>query len=131
MSRKQKSLIFLIVAIVLTTSTVFAKKCNDDFNQEEFNALLKGEKNLIGAKLEEANLQEMDLRGRDFSGADLEKANLQNADLTNAIFKNADLENANLKGAKISGAVFKGAELEFATWVDGRVCAEDSLGGCW
>ncbi|MEI8129424.1 MAG: pentapeptide repeat-containing protein, partial [bacterium] len=90
---------------------------NEDFNQEEFDSLLKGEKNLIGAKLEEANLQGMDLSGRDFSGADLEKANLQNANLTNTIFKNTDLEKANLKGAKIIGAIFKGAELEFATWV--------------
>jgi len=130
MSRTKKSLI-LVAVIMLTAGVVFAKKCNEDFNQEEFDALLKGEKNLIGAKLEEANLQGMDLSGRDFSGADLEKANLQNANLTNTIFKNTDLEKANLKGAKIIGAIFKGAELEFATWVDGRVCAEDSLGGCW
>lgn len=130
MSRKQKSLI-LAAVIILTASVGFAKKCTEDFNQEEFNALLKGEKNLVGVKLEEANLQGIDLSGRNFSGADLEKANLQNANLTNAIFKNADLEEANLKGAKINGAVFKGAELEFATWVDGKVCAEDSLGSCW
>jgi uncharacterized protein YjbI with pentapeptide repeats len=130
MSRTKKSLILMAV-LILAASAVFAKKCKDDFNQEEFDSLLKGEKNLVGAKLEEANLQGMDLTGRDFSGADLEKANLQNANLTNAIFKNADLEKANLKGAKITGAIFKGAELEFATWVDGRLCAEDSLGGCW
>ena len=130
MSRTKKSLI-LAVVIILTAGVVFAKKCNEDFNQEEFDSLLKGEKNLIGAKLEEVNLQGMDLSGRDFSGADLEKANLQNANLTNAIFKNTDLEEANLKGAKITGTVFKGAKLEFATWIDGRVCAEDSLGDCW
>lgn len=130
MSKRKKSLI-LGFAIILTTGVVFAKKINDDFNQKEFDSLLKGEKNLIGAKLEEANLQGLNLSGRDFSGADLEKANLQNANLTNAIFKNTDLEKANLKGAKITGAVFKGAELEFATWVDGKICAEDSVGGCW
>lgn len=129
MSYQKKSLI-LVSALILTSTLAFTKNCNDDFNQEEFNSILKGEKNLIGAKLEEANLQGMDLKGINFSGADLEKANFQNADLTNAIFKNADLENANLNGAKITGAVFKGAELEFTTWVDGKVCAEDSLGSC-
>jgi len=51
--------------------------------------------------------------------------------LSNADFKGADLEEANLKGANISGANFKGAELEYTTWVDGRVCAEDSVGSCW
>lgn len=129
MSRKEKSLV-LALTLILTSGIVIAKSC-DDFSQADLNRLLKGDKNLAGAKLEGANLKGMDLSGRNFTGAELEEANLENANLSNSVFKDADLEEANLKGAKISGAIFKGAELEFATWIDGRVCAEDSLGGCW
>lgn len=126
----KKMFAFLFVISVFSIGVAVAKNC-DDFSQEDFNRLLKGERDFIGAKLEGANLKGMNLSGADFRGADLEKANLENADLTNVNFKNADLEEVNLKGAKIQGAIFSGAELEFTTWVDGRVCAEGSVGGCW
>lgn len=129
MFRKEKSLI--LAAIMILTAGAVIAKANDDFCKADFDRLLKGDKNLVNTKLEGVNLKGMDLSNRNFSGADLENANLENTDLTNSIFKDADLESVNLKGAKITGTVFKGAELEFATWVDGRVCGEDSLGGCW
>ncbi len=129
--QKTKRFIIIVFAIILTAGAVLAKKMNCDFDQEDYKALLRGEKHLSRAKLEEADMQGMDLRGRDFSHAELEGANFENADLSRAIFKHADLEEANFKGAKITGTIFKGAKLGFATWVDGRICAEDSLGSCW
>lgn len=145
---RQKIIIALLAILLLTTGLAFAK---GDFSQADLDRLLNGDKNLAGAKLEKVNLKGMDLSGRNFSkadlekanlhganlsncnfeGADLEEANLTGANLTNTNFKNADLEETHLKGASIKGAIFKGAELEFATWIDGRTCAEDSLGACW
>lgn len=127
---KKTLIVTMVILAASTFSCAIAKKCSD-FSQVDYDRLTKGEKSFIGAKLEGANLCGRDLRGVDFRGAELEKANLQNADLSGADLTNADLEDANLKGAKISGTNFKGAELEFATWVDGRVCAEDSVGACW
>lgn len=121
----------LLIAMVSTTGVALAKKINEDFSQADFDRVLKGEKDFVGAKLEEACLKGLNLSGADFRGADLEKANLQGANLTDVNFKNADLEEVNLKGATTKGANFSGAELEFATWTDGRTCAEGSVGGCW
>lgn len=119
----------LLISLFSTVGMAMAGK--EDFSVADFNRLIKGDKNLSHSKLEGANLHGKNLSGVDFRNADLEKANLSNSDLTNANFQNADLEEANLKGAKIKGAIFKSTELEFATWVDGRICAEGSIGGCW
>lgn len=126
----KKVMVLFSVLLFSFGSVVIAKK-SDDFFQEDYDRLLRGEKNMTGAQLQGADLSGKNLSGVDFKGAELEEVNFQKADLSNASFRNADLEEANLKGANIKGAVFSGAELEFATWVDGRVCAEDSVGGCW
>lgn len=127
----KKLVISILTLSVFSIGVVFAKKVNEDFCQADFDRILKGEKDFVGAKLEEANLKGLNLSGADFRGADLEKANLQGANLTDCNFKNADLEEVNLKGANIKGTSFSGAELEYAIWIDGRVCAEGSVGGCW
>lgn len=129
MSIKKLSTILLLIS-VLTAGIAVAKKTKDFF-QEDFDRALKGDKNLAGAQLEGADFCKKDFSGVDFRGAELEEVNFQGANLSNADFKGADLEEANLKGANITGANFKGAELEFTIWVDGRVCAEGSVGGCW
>jgi len=126
-----KKLILTFLTILLSGYCFVIAKPSEDFCQEDFDKASKGVKELIGARLQEANLSGMDLSGVDLRGAELEKANLQNANLSNANLKNADLEEANLKGANLSGANIQGAELEFAIWTDGRVCAEGSIGGCW
>lgn len=122
--------ITLLIALLSGFGLVMAK-ANDDFLKSDYDLAVKGEKTLIGAKLEGADLHGLNLSGVDFRGADLEKANLQNADLSCSNLKNTDLEEANLKGANLEGANLSGTELEFATWVDGRTCAEGSIGGCW
>lgn len=127
----KKIVVLFLTLSVLSIGVALAKKVNEDFCQADYNRVLKGGKDFVGAKLEEANLKGLNLSGADFRGADLEKANLQGANLTDCNFKNADLEEVNLKGANIKGASFSGAELEYAIWIDGRVCAEGSVGGCW
>lgn len=142
-----KTMLIVTALSAVGISIVYA----NDFHPEDLNKLLSGDKNMFGAKLESANLKCQNLSGVNFKKADLDKANLsganlsntifygagleeanlQNANLSNANLQNADLEEANLRGANIKGANFKDAELEFATWVDGRVCAEGSIGGCW
>lgn len=122
----------LILTLVLASSFLFGfKKDVSDFSDEDYQNAIKGKKDLIGARLEKANLKGIDLSGADLRGAELEEADLRGANLTNANLKNSDLEGANLKDAVITGANFHGAELEYAIWVDGRVCAEGSVGGCW
>ncbi|NJD76428.1 MAG: pentapeptide repeat-containing protein [Candidatus Methanoperedens sp.] len=76
-----------------------------------------------------ANLNDMDLRGRDMNFADLKGANLSNSDLDGAnlnfaSFEDVDLSNASLNGANLNFASFedtnlsnaslKGANLNFA-----------------
>lgn len=121
-------ILFFVLGIIVSNSV---SKADDDFSRRDYNRAICGDKNLSGAKLEEANLQNVDLSYANLRGAELDESNLQGADLRNADLQDADLESANLMGAKIEGANFKNAELEFATWVDGRVCAEGSIGGCW
>jgi uncharacterized protein YjbI with pentapeptide repeats len=133
MSKQRNSILVMIVAVLIgfqTMNTANARY-DDDFNQSDYNRVLKGNKNLAGIRIEAADLSGRDLRGADFRGAELEKVNFQNADLRNANFQNADLEEADLKGAKIEGTNFSRAELEYTIWTDGRVCGEDSIGGCW
>src|SRR5574344_1975545 len=144
-----KKISFILILLTLTVPMVIAQ--GNDFSQTDLKKALNGEKNLSEARLsnanlsgknfsnvnftnadlEGANLSNANLSGANFSHADLDKVNFQGANLENANFYHADLEEANLKGANIKGAKFKQAELEYTTWIDGRVCAEGSLGGCW
>ncbi|WP_188661055.1 pentapeptide repeat-containing protein [Terasakiella brassicae] len=91
--------------------------------------------NLQGSNMEIINLKGADLTLANLSFSQLHAANLQNANLmlsnmTKALLVDADLRGANLQGANIQGAVFFQANLSNATWVDGRVCAEGSIGEC-
>ncbi|MFW5767789.1 MAG: pentapeptide repeat-containing protein [Bacteroidota bacterium] len=92
-------------------------------------------------KLREQNAcVECDLSGADLSGADLSGAILMWSNLSGANLSGADLYEAVLSGANLSGANLFGAylvrtylvetDLSGATWVDGRQCAEGSIGEC-
>lgn len=106
-----------------------------DFRRAQVdNADLRGA-DLHGAVLDMANLaytnlSSSDLRFASLLGARLVGAGLRNADLSHARFDNADLSFVDLRGANIDGALFRGARLDKAIWVDGRVCADGSVGRC-
>ena len=85
---------------------------------------------LSGADLSYAVLRGASLRNADLSGARLTGADLRGADLGGADLSGADLGNAVLTEARVAGTRLAGARLDRTVWVDGRVCAPDSLGEC-
>jgi uncharacterized protein YjbI with pentapeptide repeats len=128
-------------------------RCNLD------GVVLRGA-DLNGANLKESRLNGADLSGANLSGADLTwtemndikltRADLSNADLAMSIMRRAAMDEANLNGASLRGADLTSADLRKAnlrnikrlgmwirkadltgaTWVDGRVCAPDSISVC-
>lgn len=101
--------------------------------------------NLRGADLVQVNLEGADLTAADLAyanlglarlrGASLRRANLTGATLNGAILTEADLSGADLRyaslrGARLEAARIEGARLANATWVDGRICSEGSIGLC-
>lgn len=128
-SIKKIILAAFILGSILSINPSYLAYAND-FSKEDYELAKSGCKDLIGARLEGADLRGVDLSCADLRGAELEEADLRGANLTGANLKNADLEKANLKGAIIDGAVFKGADLDYTIWVNGRVCAEGSVGSC-
>jgi len=76
----------------------------------------------------------------EFSISKLEDVNFSNAVLLGAIFRNShlnvvdfsksDLRYVNLTGATLKNINFSEADLSNAIWVDGRLCAKNSIGKC-
>jgi len=85
---------------------------------------------LSGADLSYANLEDANLRGANLRGALLRGAALTRADLTGADLSSADFGFAMLTAAVLDGARMDGASFSRSTWVDGRVCGEQSVGVC-
>jgi hypothetical protein len=85
---------------------------------------------LADADMAYANLRHADLSYSDLSGAILFGTNLTQADLSNADLSNADLAYADLTNAKLGGVQLDGARLDSAIWIDGQVCAANSIGEC-
>jgi hypothetical protein len=69
-------------------------------------------------------------QGCDKSGYLLAGADLREADLSGANLSAANLSYANLSGVRLAGARLQDAILTGATWTDGRVCGEGSVGSC-
>ncbi len=88
------------------------------------DARLKGA-DLAYASLNNASLRNADLGNVNLTGADLSAADLAGADLTGADLRFAVLTAANLTGTRMAAT-----KLDKATWNDGRICAEGSLGEC-
>jgi uncharacterized protein YjbI with pentapeptide repeats len=88
------------------------------------------EANLSYAKLSNANLTHANINDSNLSHAYLTGSDLTLADLTGADLSNADLSYANLFGADLTNANLTGAWLREATWIDGRTCAQWSIGSC-
>ena len=85
---------------------------------------------LTSADLTNADLSQADLVGANFSKANMSGVNLAGSRLSWARLTNADLSRANLAGASLAGADLVGAKLSGATWADGKVCKEGSVGAC-
>ena len=81
--------------------------------------------NLSGANLMLANLQGTHLHAANMRGTNLTMANLEGARLLDA-----DLSGANLLGARLEKTILIQAQFGGATWPDGRVCAQGSVGEC-
>lgn len=98
------------------------------------NSVLRSSR-LLNANLANSDLMYADLSGSDLSYSNLNQAKLKGADLRQADLSNSDLSGADLafadlRDARIGGAEFQNAILNQAIWVDGRVCASDSVGEC-
>ena len=76
-----------------------------------------------------ANLDPLDLSGRDLREGDLGEAFLPAANLREARLEGADLENARLEGADLENARLEGADLRGAAGLEGAVLREARLGG--
>ncbi len=85
---------------------------------------------LGGADLSYAVLTGASLRNVQLSGSDLHGAEMTNVDLSGADLAGANMKYAILKDALLAGTRLDSANLDKATWVDGHVCAEGSLGQC-
>jgi hypothetical protein len=85
---------------------------------------------LVDADMAYANLRHADLSYSDLRSAILFGTNLTEADLSNADLSNADLAYADLTNAKLGGAELIGARLDNAIWINGRICAANSIGEC-
>jgi len=81
--------------------------------------------NLTGADLQMANLHMATLGSTNLHGANLSGANLKESYL-----EAADLRKADLTGADLSGSYYWNADISGATWIDGIICAEGSVGTC-
>lgn len=96
--------------------------------------------NLAGSRLGGADLHNANLSYANLGQAELLKTNLANALLLGANLRGANLQGADLRGANLSfanlseanldGVNLEGALLHKAVWIDGRVCADNSLGDC-
>ncbi|MCB2426308.1 pentapeptide repeat-containing protein [Methylophaga pinxianii] len=91
--------------------------------------------NLMNADLVDADLSYADLSLSNMSyallqGSNLKGANLQQADLSYSDLTDSDLSFANLRDARLGGSNLHNAKLDKAIWIDGRICAEGSVGNC-
>jgi uncharacterized protein YjbI with pentapeptide repeats len=120
---------------ILSVATVVALGClltigtAGAWKQEDLDKLLDTNA-CSGCDLSGALLYGADLSGADLAGANLFGAQLPGANLSGANLTRANLHQANLDGANLSGANLTGANLVWATWTDGRQCANESIGEC-
>lgn len=85
---------------------------------------------LTGADLAYTNLALANLRMTDMAQVIMTGATLRGADLRGADLRGADLSYADLQGAQLAGVSLEGARLDKAVWIDGTLCARESVSGC-
>jgi len=91
--------------------------------------------NMAGSRLSDADMSYGNYQNTNLSGADLRSAILLGANLRGTDFSHANLDHANLAYADLTGATLTAANMAFvslgkALWVDGRSCADGSVGRC-
>lgn len=124
------------LALSLTAASEAKAACSDPAAPGvDWSGCDKSRANLSDAYLPYADLTNANLAYANLTYADLEHANLTQADLTHAYLSGADLKGADLtyaylSGANLTNADLSGADLTGAMWMDGRVCAEGSIGVC-
>lgn len=118
---------------------------NANLDESQMLASLLVDATLQGASirwtnLSEADFEDADAEGANFQGSILEKCNLSGANfqntnlngarLTDANLTGTDFTNANFEGADTTGAIIDDTILSGATWTDGTICSENSIGKC-
>lgn len=123
---------------------------NIDWSACNKNSLNLSSENLQNSNLYSVHLNSAYLTKTNFTGANLSYSNLSNSDLSNANLSNSRLVGANLNNANLSGANLSGADLSYADlrkavisnvkvlntrfdnaiWVDGTLCARQSIDRC-
>ncbi|MFV1982359.1 MAG: pentapeptide repeat-containing protein [Thiohalomonadales bacterium] len=108
-------------------------------NVDMSNSLISSA-SLTGANLLNVNFSNADfsytelsisrLKNVDYSHAIMVGAILRNSDLINVNFSNSDLRYLNLTGSILKNTNFSEANLSNAIWIDGRKCANNSIGIC-
>jgi len=109
------------------------------FDEKQVQALKKTNKcpkcDLSGAKLNNLDMEYVDLSSANLSGADLSNSMLGNANLLKANLSGANLSGTNLGfavllGADVSKANLTNVFLDQATWTNGKGCKIGSIGKC-
>jgi len=115
------------ITLYLVYSAVAVAWTDKTQGMENFNSLCKFEPEAqctsavrIGAKAPGINMKYSSMEKMRLDGAKLQRAN----------FSYAIMQLINLQGANIMGAILIQAKFDGATWVDGRVCSEGSIGEC-
>lgn len=101
-----------------------------DFSGSNFEGANLSKATMFDADLRSANLRSANLVEASLWQANLEAAVLAGANLAGVALKNANLRRAELTGAEITGINLEGADLSYAIWIDGSVCAPNSIGRC-
>jgi pentapeptide repeat protein len=86
--------------------------------------------NFIGSDLAYADLRFTDLNHSQLQNTILLGSNLRNADLSYADLTNADLSYTDLTNANLGGSKLNNARFGNAIWIDGQLCAPQSIGQC-
>jgi uncharacterized protein YjbI with pentapeptide repeats len=117
-----------------------ANLAGTNFNYATLTGVNLDGASMPGANFNHAQASQVSWIAADLSGANLsmanasqgnfELANLTGANLTDTNLTGANLTGANLTGALIGQANFTRALLTGATWINGQVCKEESVGEC-
>lgn len=77
----------------------------------------------------DAGMSNSEISGSKFNNSKI-MISFNNSKLTNVEFNSSDLRNSKFNGAELNNVNFSGSDLSGATWTDGRVCTEGSIGTC-